>query len=262
MHPALWISKTGLDAQQQDINVISNNLANAATVGFKKNRAVFEDLLYQNVKQAGAQSSANTELPTGLNFGVGVKTVANPKSFTQGGLQITDNALDVAIQGRGFFQALLPDGTTAYTRAGNFQIDESGQIVTPGNGYVVQPTITVPQDAQLVNIGVDGTVSVTIRGQAEPTVVGNLQIADFVNPAGLLAMGENLYVETGSSGAPIVGTPGLSGQGTLIQGALESSNVSAVEELVSLIETQRTYEMNAKVISSVDSMLQYINQQL
>ncbi len=262
MHPALWISKTGLDAQQQDINVISNNLANAATVGFKKNRAVFEDLLYQNVRQAGTQSSANTELPTGLNFGVGVKTVANPKSFTQGGLQITDNALDVAIQGRGFFQVLLPDGTTAYSRAGNFQLDDTGQIVTPGNGYVVQPVITVPQDAQIINVGVDGTVSVQLQGQSEPTVLGNIQTADFINPAGLQPYGENLYLETGASGAPIVGTPGLAGLGNLTQGALEGSNVSAVEELVALIETQRTYEMNAKVISAVDSMLQYVNQQL
>ncbi len=262
MNSALWISKTGLDAQQTDIAVISNNLANASTVGFKKGRAVFEDLLYQTVRQPGGQSTQNTQLPSGLMLGTGVKVVGTQKSFTQGNLILTKNGTDVAIQGRGMFQVLLPDGTFAYTRNGGFSLDRTGQLVTSGNGYIVQPSITVPQDSQSLTIGTDGTVSVQLPGQSAPSVLGNMQIIDFINPAGLQPIGENLFRETASSGAPVTGTPGLSGFGTLINGALESSNVSVVEELVSLIETQRTYEMNAKVISAVDSMLQFINQTL
>ncbi len=262
MNPALWISKTGLDAQQTDISVISNNLANASTIGFKKGRAVFEDLLYQTVRQPGGQSTQNTQLPSGLMLGTGVKVVGTQKSFTQGNIILTENSTDVAIQGRGMFEVLLPDGTSAYTRNGGFALDNSGQLVTSGNGYIIQPAVTIPQDAQSLTIGADGTVSVQLPGQSAPTVLGNLQLVDFVNQGGLQPVGENLFKETGSSGAPVTGTPGLSGFGTLVNGALESSNVSVVEELVSLIETQRTYEMNAKVISAVDNMLQFVNQTL
>ncbi len=262
MHPALWISKTGLDAQQTDLNVISHNLANASTVGFKKGHAVFEDLLYQTARQPGSASSQNTILPTGLMLGTGVKTVAIPKTFSQGTLQTTDNELDVAIQGRGFFQIQMPDGTTAYTRAGNFALDQNGQVVTSGSGFALQPAINIPIDAQSLTIGQDGTVSVRLQGQAAPSVIGNLQTADFINPAGLQPIGDNLFLETQASGAPTVGTPGLTGLGILRGGQLESSNVNAVEELIGLIETQRAYEMNAKVISAVDGMLQYISQRL
>lgn len=260
MHPALWISKTGLDAQQMDISVISNNLANASTVGFKKDRAVFEDLLYQTVRQPGANSTQNTELPTGLMLGTGVKTVGTQKTFTQGSVMTTDNALDMNVNGRGFFQILMPDGTISYTRNGQFTLDDSGQVVTVGSGYPLQPAIVLPQEYQSITIGNDGTVSATIQGQAEPNVIGNIDLADFVNPAGLQPVGENLFIETGASGAPIVNPPGTAGTGTIMQGALEASNVSVVEELVNLIETQRSYEMNSKVISAVDSMLQFINQ--
>lgn len=262
MHPALWISKTGLDAQQTDLSVISHNLANVSTVGFKKNRAVFEDLLYQNVRQPGAATTQNSTLPTGLMLGTGVKTVANPKQFTQGSIQITENALDMSVQGRGFFQIQLPDGSTGYTRAGNFQLNQNGEVVTAGEGYLLQPAITVPQDAQSFTVGLDGTVSVTLQGQAAPTVIGNITLADFINPAGLQPMGDNLFIETLASGAPVVGTPGLTGIGTIRGGTLESSNVNTVEELVNMIETQRAYEMNAKVISTVDQMLQYVSQTL
>ncbi|PIP79415.1 MAG: flagellar basal-body rod protein FlgG [Gammaproteobacteria bacterium CG22_combo_CG10-13_8_21_14_all_40_8] len=262
MHPALWISKTGVDAQQTDISVISNNLANASTVGYKKGRAVFEDMLYQNVRQPGSQSSQNTELSSGLMLGTGVKVVGVSKSFTQGNMIVTDNATDVAIQGRGFFQVLLPDGTAAYSRNGEFSLDNTGQLVTGGNGYVVQPAITIPQDAQSISVGQDGTISVQLPGQTAPSSVGNLTLVDFVNPAGLQPMGENLFKETASSGAATTGTPGLAGFGSLVGGALEASNVSVVEELVGLIETQRTYEMNSKVISAVDDMMSFINQTL
>ncbi|NQD38067.1 flagellar basal-body rod protein FlgG [Permianibacter sp. IMCC34836] len=262
MHPALWISKTGLDAQQTDLSVISHNLANASTVGFKKNRAVFEDLLYQNIRQPGAATTQNSTLPTGLMLGTGVKTVANPKQFTQGTTQVTENALDMSIQGRGFFQIQMPDGSTAYTRAGNFQLNQNGEIVTTGEGYLLNPAIAVPTDAQSFTVGLDGTVSVTLQGQAAPTVIGNITLADFINPAGLQPMGDNLFVETLASGAPVVGTPGLTGIGTIRGGSLESSNVNTVEELVNMIETQRAYEMNAKVISTVDQMLQYVSQTL
>jgi flagellar basal-body rod protein FlgG len=261
MHPALWISKTGLEAQTKDLAVISNNLANAGTVGFKKSRVVFEDLFYQNLRQPGAQSSQDTKLPAGLQLGTGVKMVATQKIHTQGSFQTTDNQLDVAIQGSGFFQVQLPDGSTGYTRAGNFGTDEEGQVVTLGSGYPLQAgAFTIPQDATSMDIGVDGTVSVRLAGQAAPSILGTIQLADFINPAGLQPVGENLYLETGSSGAPVVGTPGLDGLGQVRGGMLETSNVSTVEELVAMIETQRTYETNAKVLSAVDQMLQFINQ--
>ena len=261
MNPALWIAKTGLEAQQMRMNVVSNNLANVNTTGFKRDRAVFEDLLYQNVRQPGAQSTQDTTLPSGLMIGTGVRTVSTEKLQSQGNLVQTNNSLDVAVQGRGMFQILMPDGTLGYTRAGNFQMDAQGQLVT-ANGYPLQPGITIPSGAQSVTIGSDGTVTVKVPGQAAPTQVGSIQLADFVNPAGLQPIGENLFQETASSGAPQVGTPGLNGLGTLNQGSLESSNVNVVEELVNMIETQRAYEMNSKAISTSNQMLQYINQTL
>lgn len=262
MHPALWISKTGLDAAQTDVSVISNNLANASTVGFKKDRAIFEDLLYQNINQPGGRSSADTELPSGLMVGAGSKVVATQKAHTQGNLLTTENALDMSIQGRGFFEILQPDGTIAYTRNGQFTLDDTGQIVTPGAGFLLQPNITIPEDAQQITISQDGEVSVQIRGQAAPNVVGNITLSDFVNSAGLQPIGQNLFAETAASGAPIQGVPGLNGIGTIQQGALETSNVNVTEELVNLIESQRLYEMNSKVISSVDQMLGQVIQQL
>lgn len=261
MNQALWIAKTGLDAQQTRMSVISNNLANVNTTGFKQDRAVFEDLLYQTMRQPGAQSSSSTQLPSGLMVGTGVRTVATEKLHTQGNIQQTQNALDIAIQGRGFFQVLMPDGTISYTRDGTFQLDSTGQVVM-SNGYQLEPGITIPEDAQSITIGSDGTVSVLSAGDSDPTIVGNLDLADFVNPTGLQPVGENLFKETAASGAPIIGTPGLDGFGTTVGGALETSNVNVVTELIYMIETQRAYEMNSKAISTSDQMLQYASQNL
>ncbi len=261
MHPALWISKTGLDAQQTDISVISNNLANVNTVGYKKSRAVFEDLLYQTVRQPGGQSSQDTTIPTGMMLGTGVKTVATQKIFSEGSVLQTNNPLDMAINGAGFFQVLTPDGTLAYTRSGALQLDAQGQLVT-SNGYTVQPAITIPQGSQSVTVGSDGIVSVIAAGSTTATQVGSIQLAGFINPAGLQPIGENLFRETTASGGAQTGTPGQNGLGTVNQGALEASNVNVVEELVDLIETQRAYEMNSKAISTVDDMLQFVSQSL
>jgi flagellar basal-body rod protein FlgG len=261
MNQALWIAKTGLDAQQTKMSNIANNLANAGTTGFKSSRAIFADLLYQNVRQVGAQSSQDTQLPSGLMMGSGVRTVATEKLFTQGNLQQTDNSLDMAIQGRGFFQILLPDGTEGYTRDGTFQMDNQGQMVT-SSGYQLQPNITIPENALSVTIGADGTVSVTLPGSSGSSQIGNVQLADFVNPAGLQPRGDNLYLESTASGTPQSGNPGLNGLGDLLQGFVESSNVNVVEELVNMIETQRAYEMNSKAISTTDAMLQYVTQNL
>jgi len=256
---SLWISKTGLEAQQTQMDVISNNLANVSTTGFKRARAVFEDLLYQTIRQPGAQSSEQTKLPSGLQLGTGVKPVATERIFTQGNLQQTGNAKDVAIQGLGFFQVLMPDGTTTYTRAGSFQADENGQLVT-ASGYPVQPAITIPADAQSLTIARDGTVSVTQPGSSTPVTVGTLQLATFINQAGLESLGENLYAETASSGTPSTNTPGSNGAGTLNQGYIETSNVNVVEELVNMIQTQRAYEINSKAITTSDEMLQRLTQ--
>lgn len=261
MHPALWISVTGLEAQNTDIRVISNNLANVSTTGYKKSRAVFEDLLYQNVRQPGGQSTENTELPSGLMLGTGVKTLATQKIFSQGSVINTQNQLDLAINGKGFFQITRPDGTIAYTRDGSFQLNSQGQIVT-SNGYLLDPNITVPDDTISITIGTDGIVSVLTQGNNTPQQVGNIEISDFINPAGLQPIGENQYTETAASGTPTTGTPGLTGLGSLAQGSLESSNVNVVEELVRLIQTQRAYEMNAKSVETVDGMLRYISQNL
>ena len=261
MHPALWISKTGLDAQQTGLDVISHNLANVNTTGFKKGRAVFQDLMYQTVQQPGAQSSQNTQLPSGILLGTGVRTAATQKIFTSTSSLQTENSLDVAINGRGFFQVLRPDGTTAYTRDGQLQLSSTGEIVT-ASGYVLQPPVTIPEGTRAVTIGTDGTVSITASGATTSSVLANLTITDFINPAGLQPIGENLFGETSASGSPINGTPGQNGLGTLMQGSLESSNVNVVEELVNMIETQRAYEMNSKAIKTVDNMLQYISQTL
>ena len=261
MNSALWVAKTGLDAQATRMTVISNNLANVSTTGFKRGRAAFEDLLYQTVRQAGGQTSQQTEAPTGLTLGTGVRVVATARQFSQGNVQQTNNSLDLAVNGRGFFQVSLPDGTTAYTRDGGFQVDSQGQLVT-ASGFTVEPAITIPENAQSVTIGADGTVSVQLSGEAAPQQVGSLTLADFVNPAGLQSQGENLYVETAASGAPQTGTPGLNGLGRVVQGALESSNVNVVEELVNMIETQRAYEMNSKAISTTDQMLAYVSNNL
>lgn len=262
MHPALWISKTGLDAKQRDISVISNNLANASTVGFKKSRAVFEDLLYQNINQPGGRSSQNSELPNGLMIGAGTKVVATQKSFTQGNMITTENSLDLMIQGHGFFEVLMPDGTISYTRNGQFTVDGDGNMVTSGAGYQVQPNIVIPQDATAIMVSQDGEVSVRLAGQVENAVLGQLTVTNFINPAGLEPIGQNLFSETPASGDPVQGIPGLEGLGIIVQGALETSNVNVTEELVSLIESQRVYEMNSKVISTVDQMLGYVIQQL
>lgn len=261
MNPALWIAKTGVEAQQTRMGVISNNLANVSTNGFKRDRAIFEDLLYQNVRQPGAQSSQDSTLPSGLMTGTGVRLVATEKLHTQGGLLQTNNAMDVAIDGRGFFQILRPDGSLSYTRDGSFQLDATGQMVT-SNGYLLQPGITLPVNAQSITVGTDGTVSYTTAGVAAPTVAGNLQLADFVNPTGLQPIGENLYVETAASGAAQIGAGGANGLGSLKQGMVEGSNVNVVSELVDMIESQRAYEMNSKGIAAGDQMLQYISQQL
>ena len=256
MEPALWAAKTGLDAQQTQMTVTANNLANVATNGFKRSRAVFNDLLYQNVTQVGSSTSQTTYSPTGLQLGTGTRVVATERSYTQGSLDNTGNSLDLAIQGRGFFQVLQPDGTIAYTRDGNFQTNAQGQLVTSA-GYQVQPGITVPTGAQSITIGTDGTVSVQLAGQASPTQVGTLQLADFINPAGLQTVGGNLLIESAASGTPTTGNPGLTGMGTLVQGSVEASNVNVVQEMVDMIETQRAYEMNSKAVQTTDQMLQY-----
>jgi flagellar basal-body rod protein FlgG len=261
MNHALWIAKTGLDAQQTRMAMVSNNLANVNTTGFKQGRAVFEDLLYQNVRQSGGQSSQDTELPSGLQLGTGVRVVATEKLFTQGSMQQTGNPLDVSIKGHGFFQILMPDGNLAYTRDGTFQRNAEGELVT-SSGYVVQPGITIPDGAQSITIGRDGVVSIALAGQASPTQVGSLELADFINPVGLQSIGENLYLETASSGTAQPGTPGINGFGSLVQGSLEGSNVNVVAELVNMIETQRAYEMNSKAISTSDQMMQYLNNNL
>ena len=261
MNQALWIAKTGLDAQQTRMEVVSNNIANVNTTGFKRERAVFEDLLYQNLRQVGASSTQDTQLPSGFSIGTGVRVVATEKLHSQGNLSNTGNPFDMAVQGKGFFQVLLPDGSLAYTRDGSFQVNQDGQLVT-SSGYQVQPAITVPEGAQSVTVGSDGTISVLLPGSTAATQVGSMQLTNFINPAGLQAIGQNLLLESGSSGAPQTGTPGLNGLGTLTQGAVESSNVNIAEELVNMIETQRAYEMNSKVIQSAEQMLQFVTNNL
>jgi flagellar basal-body rod protein FlgG len=254
MISALWIARTGLDAQQTHLDVISNNLANVSTNGYKRSRAVFEDLLYQTTRQPGSQSSQTTQIPSGLQTGTGVRTVATQRILTQGNLEQTANSLDVAIQGEGYFQIQMPDGSTAYTRDGSFQKDSQGQIVT-SSGYPLIPNITIPAGALSVTIAKDGTVSITQQGTTASTQIGTVQLATFVNPGGLMAMGENLFQETSSSGAPTVNTAGTNGAGSLNQNFVETSNVNVAEELVSMIEAQRAYEINSRVVTTADNML-------
>ena len=256
---SLWISKTGLDAQQTQMDVIANNLANVSTSGFKRSRAVFEDLLYQTIRQPGAQSSQQTQLPSGLQLGTGVRPVATERIFTQGNLQQTGNSKDLAINGDGFFQVLLPDGTTAYTRDGSFQVDNQGQLVT-SSGFTIQPAISIPANTQSITVARDGTVSVTSAGSSTPTNVGSIQLSTFINPAGLESKGENLYLETGASGNASTNTPGSNGTGVINQNYVETSNVNVVEEMVNMIQTQRAYEINSKAITTSDQMLARLTQ--
>ena len=256
MNLALWAAKTGLDAQNTRMAVISNNLANTNTTGFKSGRAAFQDLMYQNIRQVGAQSTQNTQYATGLTLGTGVRIVATEKDYSQGSVLQTNNSLDMSVNGRGFLQITQPDGTIAYTRDGAFSLDNQGNVVT-ASGYPLQPAINIPASAQSVTIGTDGVVTVKTAANAKGTQVGQIQLADFINEQGLQPIGNNLLVESAASGAPQVGTAGTNGLGTLQQGALETSNVNSVTELVSMIECQRSYEMNSKAISATDQMLQY-----
>jgi len=261
MDASMWIAKTGLDAQQMRMSVISNNLANVNTTGFKRDRASFEDMLYQNIRQPGAQVTADNQSPTGLMLGTGVRLVATEKMHMQGSIMTTQNALDMAITGDGFFQVQQPDGTVAYTRDGSFKINAEGQIVT-ANGQPLEPAIVIPPNASNITIGQDGTVSVELNAGGGTQILGQVEIARFVNPAGLQSLGQNLLRETAASGAPVVLAPGTEGAGQIMQGALEASNVNVVEEMVNMIETQRAYEINSKAISAVDGMLRFLNNNL
>jgi len=259
MFKSLWIAKTGMEVQQTQMDVTSNNLANVSTNGFKRSRGIFEDLLYQTLRQPGAQTTTQSQLSSGLQVGTGARVVSTERVFTQGNLQQTNDELSVAIDGLGFFQIALSDGSLAYTRDGSFQRDSQGQLVT-SSGYVVQPPITIPPTAISTHIGTDGTVSVTLPSNPAPQQVGALQLTNFINPAGLAARGEGLYMETQSSGTPTTSTPGINGFGQLQQGYVETSNVNVVEELVNMIQNQRAYEINSKAITTADQMLQRLTQ--
>ncbi len=256
---SLWISKTGMQAQQTQLDVISNNMANVSTNGFKRSNAVFEDLMYQNLRQVGANTGEQNQLPTGLQLGLGVRTVATARQFTQGSLQQSGNQLDLAVNGAGFIQVTMPDGTTGYTRDGSLQVDANGRLVTSG-GFPVAGDITVPAEAQSITVGADGIVTVKLPANPEPQQVGNIELANFINAAGLEPRGKNLFSESVASGAPIVGAPGTAGLGEIMQGYVETSNVNVVQELVSMIQTQRAYEMNSKSIQTSDQMLQRLAQ--
>ena len=257
---SLHIARTGLDTQQTQLDVVSNNLANVSTTGFKKGRAIFEDLLYQTIRQPGAQSSQQTQLPSGFQLGVGARTVATERIFQQGSLQQTQNPLDVAINGRGFFQIQMPDGSTAYTRDGSFQVDSQGTLVT-ASGYAVLPSMQIPADALVVSIARDGVVTVTQPGNPNTvTQLGQLQLTSFINNAGLQSQGENLFIETAASGAPQANNPGTNGIGVLNQSFIETSNVNVAEELVNMIIAQRAFEINSRAITTSDQMLQRLTQ--
>ncbi len=261
MHPALWVSKTGLTAQDTNLRIIAHNLANVSTTGFKRDRGVFQDLLYQVRRQPGGASSQDTQLPSGLQLGTGVRTAGTQKQFHQGSIEITENALDFAIDGRGFFEVLLPDGTMAYTRNGEFHLTSEGAIVDV-DGNPLQPAITLPDQTRIVTVGRDGTVTAVVGTSPTPTTIGNLTLVDFINPSGLEGIGDNLFLETAASGTPQAGTPGENGLGIIRQDALENSNVNVVEELVDMITTQRAFEMNSKVVSTADQMLGFLSQTL
>ena len=257
---SLWIAKTGMEGQQTKLDSISHNLANVGTNGFKRGGVVFEDLMYQNLRQSGAASSEQSQLPTGLQVGLGVRAAGLTRSFTQGNLTQTGSNTDIAIKGNGFFQIQMPDGSTAYTRDGSFQVDANGQLVT-NQGYVVQPGITIPANALTITIANDGVVQVTTPGAtATPQTIGQIQLASFINPAGLEPRGQNLFAETAASGQPQTAAPNSSNMGALQQGFVEGSNVNVVEELVSMIATQRAYELNSKAIQTSDQMLQRLGQ--
>ncbi|WP_343191981.1 flagellar basal-body rod protein FlgG [Buchnera aphidicola (Formosaphis micheliae)] len=259
MIPSLWIAKTGLDAQQINMNVISNNLANVNTNGFKRARAIFEDLIYKNMRQPGFNSSDDISLPSGLQLGTGVRPVSTERIHSQGNLSKTDSSKDISINGQGFFQIQLPDGNLAYTRDGSFQINQNGQLVT-NSGFPILPNINIlPNTVDLI-VSRDGIVSAKIQNQAQPTQIGQLKLVNFINNAGLESIGENLYQETRSSGSPIDSTPGSNGTGLLYQGYVETSNVNVAEELVNMIQTQRAYEINSKAINATDQMLQKLSQ--
>ena len=260
MNLALWSAKTGLDAQNTQMAIISNNLANANTTGYKSQRAAFQDLLYQNIRQVGAQSTQNTQYPTGLTLGTGVRIVATEANYAQGSVTTTNGPLDLSVAGRGFLQITLPDGSLAYTRDGALSLDNQGNIVTT-SGYPLQPAITIPVGTQSVTVGNDGVVT-AVTAVGKTTQIGQIQLADFVNEQGLQPMGSNLAIESAASGAPQVGTPGTNGLGTIQQGTLETSNVNTVTELVNMIECQRAYEMNSKAITTTDQMLQYLTTNL
>ena len=255
---SLWIAKTGMESQQTNIDVIANNLANVSTNGFKRSRPVFQDLIYQTLRQPGSQASQQNQVPSGLQLGTGARPVATERIFLQGNLQQTGNTLDLAIQGNGFFQIQLSDGTLAYTRDGSFQVNSEGAVVT-ANGDILQPQITVPIDAVSLDIGQDGTVTITQPG---PTITtqGPIQLTNFINPAGLQSIGDNLYLETIASGAPNIANPGLNGLGTLQQGFVETSNVNVTEELINMIQAQRAFEINSKSVTASDQMLQRLVQ--
>ena len=258
---AMHVAKTGLNAQQVRMQIISNNLANVNTNGFKRDRANFESLLYQIIRSSGAQTSVDTELTSGFSVGTGVNIVNSNKLHSQGSIVSTDNSLDLAIDGGGFFQVLLPDGQVVYTRNGAFSRNNEG-ILTTNSGFIIQPEIAIPAEATKINVSADGIVSVQIPEQVEAQEVGQLQLANFQNTTGLQPIGENFYVETTSSGPPVIENPFAAGFGKIIQGSLESSNVNVVQELVDMIETQRAYEVNSKAISGVDDMLRFISQNL
>lgn len=256
---SLWVAKTGMEGQQSQLDAISNNLANVSTNGYKRSHVVFEDLMYQNLRQPGANNNEQTTLPTGLQAGLGTRAVASSRVFSQGSLSETKNGLDLAIQGNGFFEIQMPDGTLGYTRDGSFQVNAQGQMVT-NNGYPLAAGITIPANSQNVTVGRDGTVSVLLQGQAAPQVVGQLPLTSFLNTAGLEPKGQNIFTETAASGAPNAGVPGVNSIGTLQQGFVETSNVNVVEELVAMIQTQRAYELNSKAIQTSDQMLQRLSQ--
>ena len=255
---ALWTAASGMQAQQTNIDVVANNLANVNTAGFKKSRADFQDLMYQNMKTTGAPSTNSTQVPAGIQIGLGAKLAAVSKIFTEGNINQTGNELDVAIEGNGFFQVQMPDGSTAYSRAGSFKRDSQGRVVT-SDGYPMIPEVVIPSNVTAINIGNDGTVSVMQAGQTTPTNVGNIQLAAFSNPSGLIALGKNLFQQSDSSGIATTGTPGQNGLGTTAQGFLEMSNVSVMEEMVNMITGQRAYEINSKAVQTADEMLQTAN---
>lgn len=260
MNRALYVAKTGLEAQQFRLAAISNNIANANTYGFKSGRAEFDDLMYQNVRQPGAQATQDevNTLPSGLQLGTGVKAVGVQKIHTQGNIMVTDNQLDLAIEGKGFFQVLDQDGNLMYTRDGSFQVNQNGDVVT-SSGYLLEPNINIPQDATDISISRDGAVFVSQPGAVQQNQVGQIELAAFINPAGLESMGQNFFSETTASGVPNINNPQTAEAGGVVQGALEASNVNTVEELIGMIEAQRTYEMNSKAISAADGMMQYLN---